>query len=120
MRRFSSPNFVGRRPDKNASMGQARYHSSCSALPNESLVEPAALEAGATLVVEGAVEAILVGEVAANVAAAVLGGVVEEARVGLVRERVVLEPEVDAVRVGGAQVRWVSEAKRFFLLLERK
>lgn len=120
MRRFSSPNFVGHRPDKNASMGQARYRSSCSALPNESLVEPAALEAGATLVVEVAVEAILVEGVAAKVAVAVLEEVVEEARVGLERERVVLEPEVDAVRVGGAQVRWVSEAKRFFLLLERK
>ena len=120
MRRFSSPDFVGHRPDKNASMGQAQYRSSCSALPNESLVEPAALEAGATLVVEVAVEAILVEGVAAKVAVAVLEEVVEEARVGLERERVVLEPGVDAVRVDGAQVRWVSEAKRFFLLLERK
>ena len=84
------------------------------------MVEPAALEAGATLVVEVAVEATLVGAVAAKVAVGVLGGVVEEARVGLERERVALEPEVDAVRVGDAQVRWVSEAKRFFLLLERK
>jgi hypothetical protein len=69
------------------------------------LVEPAALEAGATLVVEVAVEATLVGAVAAKVAVGVLGGVVEEARVGLEREQVALEPEVDAVRVGGAQVR---------------
>ena len=61
-------------------MGQARYRSSCSALPNESLVEPAALEAGATLVVEVAVEATLVGAVAAKVAVGVLGGVVVEAR----------------------------------------
>ena len=101
-------------------MGQDQFHSSCSALQNESLVEPAALEAGATLVVEVAVEATLVGAVAAKVAVGVLGGVVEEARVGLEREQVALEPEVDAVRVGGARVRRVWEAQLFFLLLERK
>ena len=60
-------------------MGQARYRSSCSALPNESLVEPAALGAGAILVVAVAVEAILVAGVAAKVAVAVVEAVVGQA-----------------------------------------
>lgn len=60
-------------------MGQAQFHSSCSALQNESLVEPAVLGAEATLAVAVAVEAILVGVVAAKVAVAAVEVVVGQA-----------------------------------------
>lgn len=60
-------------------MGQAQFHNSCSELQNGSLVEPAALGAGAILVVAVAVEAILVAGVAAKVAVAVVEAVVGQA-----------------------------------------
>ena len=69
-RAFNSQGFVGHRPDKSASMGQDQFHSSCSALQNESLVEPAALGAGASLVVAESLEAIRDDERAATVAEA--------------------------------------------------
>ncbi len=101
-------------------MGQDQFHSSCSALQNESLVEPAALGAGASLVVAVAVEAILVAVVAAKVAVAAVEAVVGQAQVELVQERVALEPEVVAVQVDGAQERRVWEAQLFFLLLGKR
>ena len=58
-------------------MDQGRFHSFCSALPSEWLVEPVALEAGAILVVAVAVEAILVAAVVAKVVVAALEAVVE-------------------------------------------
>ena len=76
---FNSQGFVGHRPDRSANMGQAQFHSSCSALQNESLVEPAVLGAEATLAVAVAVEAILVGVVAAKVAVAAVEVVVGQA-----------------------------------------